>query len=433
MSIAARLQYAGNRIMGLFRGDRPGNQFPLSSKDLEEIVAGPGGCPRNREGATNLRSSTPPDTASSGYPPLTEEAKRLADEIYHGLINRSPITQEPSNRITVHDAHGFERPRIELPDGRIVPYEPGEKSLIYETISGRLVVGEPMPGVLFRLETVNHLYVGPEHKLLVDPINYKAVYIRNTPDGLEGLFGLQRQLKALRELQQQSEVLPKSEEYDMAFLNVPYDTISGDLLVMKKHRDGRIVFTIGDVKGHGIQSYPTHRFAQGVLQTRYGPSGEIPPKQVNAILHAQMAESTINDFMTGLSVSINRNNMEYSNAGHPMFLLYRAADNSFETPEDTRGSPFGMLSGPQQYTAKKITFQPGDIAVFYTDGATDIIMDGDRRDMKAALGAMQSAIRANRDKPAASINDALYRLVRTLGKPDDDISFLTLKYCPENT
>ena len=116
----------------------------------------------------------------------------------------------------------------------------------------------------------------------------------------------------------------------------------------------------------------------------------------------------------------------YINAGHPSGYLFDACGRQ-KASLDSHVLPLGILPDLSFPPAESITLERGDLLVLVTDGlleaqAADDAQFGNERTLET--------IRANRQRPAREIIDALYREAREFSENKriaDDITVVAIK------
>ncbi len=196
-------------------------------------------------------------------------------------------------------------------------------------------------------------------------------------------------------------------------------TIGGDWYDAFTLPDGRLVITLGDVVGKGLDAAVT---MAKVRQAMRSAAALVP--EPAAMLTA--AGSTLHDvagenYATALAGIYDPAGYRFSfaTAGHPGPTV-RGADGSVRD-HTARGIMFGLRSGSTRETVA-IALEPGSTAVFFTDGLTEStrnIDEGYRR-LHAAILHTAAAATGN---PARAIVDDVLR-----GEPAlDDIAVLVMQ------
>lgn len=156
---------------------------------------------------------------------------------------------------------------------------------------------------------------------------------------------------------------------DVASVSVPATEVGGDYYDYFELDENRVVLVIGDVSGHGMSSGLVLAAVRGGLHLLRHQLDR--PVEVLVRLDAMLRATTPGRmFVTLLLAVIDRSRREIvvANAGHPQALLLgRRGAERLGRP----GRPLGTrLEG--EFEAQKLAFEPGDVAVFYTDGATEL-------------------------------------------------------------
>ncbi|MEO6914120.1 MAG: GAF domain-containing SpoIIE family protein phosphatase [Candidatus Baltobacteraceae bacterium] len=234
-------------------------------------------------------------------------------------------------------------------------------------------------------ETVKHLQMAmlPERLPKVDGLTFNAVYTAATTDSLIG-----------------------GDWYDAFALE-----------------DGRIVLSVGDVTGHGLDAAIwMAKLRQSIHALSFGqvsPQGLL--RDLNRILQRDSTELVVTAFIGILDPPTG--NLDYAASGHPPPFLRDAAGTvrALEFGDVPLGVPHAS-----EPSARRIILEPGSLLVLYTDGLTEAtrnLLDGEER-LRAELAKPQIAYAEN---PA----QALERALLNTGSADDVVIF-TLGYNIQN-
>jgi integral membrane sensor domain MASE1/anti-sigma regulatory factor (Ser/Thr protein kinase) len=184
---------------------------------------------------------------------------------------------------------------------------------------------------------------------------------------------------------------------------------------------GRIVISIGDVTGHGLNAaVSAGRIRQSIVATAidvHDPA-EILTK-VNRML--QFHDSTVATALVAI-VEPDTFVLRYASAGHPA-PIHAGTDNSARTLP--HGSlPLGVSHTPD-YRTHAIALAQNDVVVFYTDGITEFA-----RDIDATERALQRAIDAVAASPSPRPAERIRRAVLGNDAPSDDAVLVVLRIAP---
>ena len=197
------------------------------------------------------------------------------------------------------------------------------------------------------------------------------------------------------------------------------DLVGGDWYDAFALDDGRIVISIGDVGGHGLEAAVWMGKVSQSLRALTLVQTE--PHELLANLDRLLDRYEANVIITAFIAVLDptTGELRYSSAGHsPPFV--RLADGTVrELPPG--GLPLGVPIRLER-TTDRMMLAPGSMAVLYTDGLTEAtrdILEGERS-VREALGRDDVA---HAEHPARALRDAV--LSR---KSFDDVAILTISY-----
>jgi PAS domain S-box-containing protein len=183
--------------------------------------------------------------------------------------------------------------------------------------------------------------------------------------------------------------------------------------------DGRIVVSIGDVTGRGLQAAVIMAKMRQSLETL--TYFERDPARLLEAADVTLRRIDSEAIVTALVGVLDpaRGTFSYATAGHPPPILCTPDGDMVNLPG--RGLPLG-LRGDFETPTTTVRLPDGALIVLYTDGlieSTHDILEGERR--------LEAALRDRRvtgdDEPASAIQ----RRVLFDGSPDD-VAILTLRY-----
>lgn len=220
--------------------------------------------------------------------------------------------------------------------------------------------------------------------------------------------------------------LPKLEGWEIAHYYRPAREVGGDFFNLLRLEDGHVGCVIGDVSGKGIAAAMVMANTQSVLRTVAQRGGTAPEQvlaEANEILCAYMPSTKM--FVTCLYAILDTKSgrLRYANAGHDLPYL-RHAHNVSELR--ATGMPLGLMRG-MSYEEKEAVLEPGDSALFYSDGLVEA--HDPKREM-FGFPRLQGIVGADRAGGPALIDSLLAELERFTGEDweqEDDITILTLQ------
>jgi phosphoserine phosphatase RsbU/P len=219
--------------------------------------------------------------------------------------------------------------------------------------------------------------------------------------------------------------LPQYPGVDIAVRMVTAKHVGGDLYDFLEYDPQKLGVMIGDVSGKGI---PASLFMTMVSSSfHFYAKAETKPEETLAHSNTKIIkESSANLFVTMFYTVFDFKSkvMSYANGGHlPLIFLAKDKPAAFLDVED--GLPLGLMERP--YSGNQVSFNSGDIFVFYTDGITEA---------QNAYGELYSReqlvtiVERNRNLNAAELLDAIETDVRKFepkSKQHDDITAIVVR------
>jgi serine phosphatase RsbU (regulator of sigma subunit) len=196
-------------------------------------------------------------------------------------------------------------------------------------------------------------------------------------------------------------------------------TIGGDWYDAFVLADGRIVMTIGDVAGHGLEAAIWMTKLRQSLQA--AAMLDADPCVMLGVADRTLGMLDADVYATALVALYDGRTRQLivASAGHPGPYVARA-DGSVEEIACS-GNMFGIPAAPA-YEARTVELGPGDLVAFYTDGLVEAERDFDRgrQRLRDALGF--DAIRTA-ENPALAIFERVLAGVAI----QDDVAILTAR------
>jgi len=157
---------------------------------------------------------------------------------------------------------------------------------------------------------------------------------------------------------------------------LPSFHLSGDYYSIRKTPDGNLGILIADVMGHGVRSAMVTAMIQIALEPLRkkadDPSAFI--SGLNNVLKRSINASKQTLFSTALYGTLNLESGVFSfvqaGARHGM-LSRNGGDDSLDPFQAEETSPALGLFEDAEFTISRITLQPGDTLLLYTDGITE--------------------------------------------------------------
>jgi len=221
------------------------------------------------------------------------------------------------------------------------------------------------------------------------------------------------------------EKLPQKADLRLDAVYLPAEKdglIGGDWYDAFELPDGRLIVSIGDVCGHGLQaSVVVGRLRQAVLTLAF--KIEDPAELLREIdhIHSYQNPDVVVTALVGM-IDPSHTVMVYAAAGHPPPLI---ADQSGEL---ARVLPYGDLplgvDGTRPRRTHRVPIKPGAVIALYTDGMTEFTRDVLTVEKK--LRASVALLVGNTDiaHPAAAVQEMVFEEM----PPQDDAALLLMQF-----
>lgn len=262
--------------------------------------------------------------------------------------------------------------------------------------------------------------------LVVNNLRRRAVEMNNQANvnRLEGMVS-ERTEQMRRAAELQAGMLPASpfraDGFEVAAHFTPAREISGDFYDWYPSGDGRITITLGDVMGKGLLASLMMATARASLR---GVSGIDPldaaVKQAAAVMAPALEVN--HAFVTAFHCTLDMRTGElaYVDAGHGHARLLRGATAQELLPQ--RSAPIGIFPDAQ-FSSGRVTVNPGDTLVVFSDGLLDLRPDLATKEVQLPYEARRAAsaqemveILAQGARDADLVDDVTVVALRRLAK-----------------
>jgi phosphoserine phosphatase RsbU/P len=240
---------------------------------------------------------------------------------------------------------------------------------------------------------------------------------------------IERELLTARQIQ--DALVPKKQKLDFRGLDIcvdfhPCKWVGGDYVDALPMPDGRVLFTVADVCGKGLQA----ALVTSSLHTMVRASVDVQPslsalvERVNRHLCDWLPPHS---FVTMVAVAIDpaTGAIECVNAGHPPVLVVDR-DGDLRALQSEVNPALGMIQTTME--SERTVLEFGDVLAMYTDGLTELRDPSKEMLGQERLGEGFSRICAARPGDgSADIAEALRRMLDEFGGdqlPEDDRAFL---------
>jgi len=220
--------------------------------------------------------------------------------------------------------------------------------------------------------------------------------------------------------------IPQIDGFESASFYRPALLAGGDYFDIFPIGEGRWGIFIADVIGHGPPAAVMTAMIHVMLHL--APQKGDPDAVLAFLNDLLTVRARQEQFVTAFYGVLHPRDrvLVYACAGHPPPLIRRLAPRSTEWCTGSEGIPLGV-SPHGSYGAAAVSFSPGDLFVFYTDGITESERHGEEfYGMERLEGVLQSA----GDVTAEEVSRMICESVETFrdgGEQLDDVTVLVLK------
>ena len=293
------------------------------------------------------------------------------------------------------------------------------------------VNGSPIGAIVLVAKTNGEMFTSGDRISLTALAGYLGVAVNTARLVTEAREAerLRNEIEFAQQIQQSllPESVPQFAKLDAAARCLPSAQVGGDLFGFLKLDSNQWAIMVADVAGHGLGAAFIMASLRSILRSEAKPgvSAATILKNSNTLLND---DTRGNDVFATVFVAVyseQNNSLNYSNAGHPPALLWRAATQEFS--ELGEGGVVLGLFNDETYDENHTELQAGDILVLYTDGIPETKRDdgemyGDRR--------LRESIKAH---ASSSAEDAVKGILESVEQfrngahQRDDITILVFK------
>jgi serine phosphatase RsbU (regulator of sigma subunit) len=219
---------------------------------------------------------------------------------------------------------------------------------------------------------------------------------------------------------------PVAPGLDIAGRTTACRTVGGDYYDYLAFPDGRIAMLVGDVAGKGMPASLLMSSLQARVQVLFEDGDDLARKigRLNKAVSANCPDNRFITFFMGV-IDPKTGEFVYTNAGHNPPVVVRA-DGEFETLKEAGGVILGILP-MATYTQARMTLNPGDTLILFSDGVTEAADPTDTEYGEERLAALVGTMK---DRPSEEIVAAIHNAVTafTQGAPAaDDITVVVAR------
>ncbi len=201
----------------------------------------------------------------------------------------------------------------------------------------------------------------------------------------------------------------------------PSADMGGDLLDVVESGDG-VTLYIADVSGHGVRAGVVMSMVKSAIRMklRHADAVDAMLDDLNAVMHELVHPGM---FVTCACMRFEADGSAlFAGAGHNDVLHYRGADRSVH-PLESQHLPLGVAA-EERYAARGVSFQPGDVLLFYTDGLTEVF---DARGKMMGQTPIEHLLKQHGHRQPREIYEEVIRAVKSFGAQLDDQTLLVAR------
>ena len=181
---------------------------------------------------------------------------------------------------------------------------------------------------------------------------------------------MERDLDIARSIQQGllPEAAPDLGDIEIAGWSRPADQTGGDYYDWLLLEDGRFIFSLADVTGHGIGPAIVTAVCRAYTRASVDTDREVHDviTRINAMLHADTPTDRFITFVLG-RLDVAKCRVELLSAGHGP-ILYFEAESGTVRHHEAQGIPLGMLEDYVFEQPLDLEIAPGDALILVSDG-----------------------------------------------------------------
>ena len=373
-----------------------------------------------------LPDSTQGPEATQTFVLLSRVVEQIADSVIltdtRGVIQYVNPAFEATSGYDRDEALG-KTPRI-LKSGR-------HDAEFYRQMWAQLTQGLPFNGMVINRKKTGELYWAQQTITSMRDKSGRLTHFVSVSQDITELRQKQEQefqLQLARDVQQRLYVAPPVVSgFDIGASAHPADETGGDYFDFIPMADGSLLIAVGDAKGHGFSSALVVALTRAYVRCFAAMQVELDEllARVNQMLLKDLDHG---DFVTLFLARLDTSHrtLSYASAGHVPGLMLL---NSGEVKRllDSTGPPLGLFSLSKFSLQQSISLDPGEIAVFLTDGVTESTTpEGHQFGTQRVL----DRIRALSHNSASTIADGIYLATRVFVQgdlQDDDITSVVIK------
>ena len=251
------------------------------------------------------------------------------------------------------------------------------------------------------------------YRLLVDFIWTEGLATVRMQTELALAHGMQATLVPTLSLQ--------GDRFEVYGKSMPSTEMGGDLIDAVE-RDGTLLAYIADISGHGLSAGQL----MGMLKTAIRVSLQFRQEPVAVLESADRVLPEVKESNMYATLALlyfdGSSDVEYSLAGHPPILHYRAPTGDVARLAMEQ-FPLGLMPGGS-YSSRRVPYSPRDVFLMVTDGISEVT---NANDDELGLDRLERMLRDNAAEPLPRLWELIMAEVKRHGVQQDDQTMLLLR------
>jgi hypothetical protein len=251
------------------------------------------------------------------------------------------------------------------------------------------------------------------YRLLVDFIRTEGISTVRMQTELALAHGIQATLVPTLSFQ--------VDRFEVYGKSIPSTEMGGDLIDTVES-DGTLLAYVADISGHGLAAGQL----MGMLKTAIRVSLQFRQEPVAVLESADRVLPAVKEANMYATLALlyfdGSSEAEYSLAGHPPILHYRAPTGDIARLAMEQ-FPLGLMPGGR-YSSRRVTYAPRDLFLLMTDGISEV---PDANDEEFGLDRLEQLLRHNAAQPLPQLWELIMGEVKRHGVQLDDQTLLLLR------
>ena len=203
--------------------------------------------------------------------------------------------------------------------------------------------------------------------------------------------------------------------------SIPSAQMGGDLIDLIESGGSLLVY-VADVSGHGLAAGQL----MGMLKTAVRVSLQFRQEPVAVLESADRVLPAVKEANMYATLALlyfdGSSEAEYSLAGHPPILHYRAPTEDMARLAMEQ-FPLGLMPGGR-YSSQRVSYSPRDLFLMMTDGISEV---PNKNDKEFGLDRLDQLLRENAAQPLPQLWERIMGEVKRHGAQQDDQTLLLLR------